>query len=462
MSLTTWTIEQILSLAHDQTMVSAAETVADSAKWNQLGTFAEGFWGEFPNRDKPAHRTLIHMPERFFHCDCPSRKYPCRHILGLSILSIRSADAFHSTLQPEWTQITTGTQDIENHTTVADLDQFQVGLLKAQNGLNAYSKWLRDMIHAGIADLPKKPAGYWVTMANRLSDYGLYKLAAELRRLPALTKMPKLSRPTILMQGLQLKRPSNTRTNDTASMERDWPRWLLQRIGRHYLIALAFQRYERLSPAARADLRYAAGWFADPRDEWSAAAQDHWSVLGSRLELRADENMLHTWIWGEVTHRFALYSRPLTRSAATFQPFLLGTTVDAAVQFYPGSWPFRVKIKHAQNCAKGTGILSPTRSIQAADHRYRQALAVNPWLDIFPQLLADINVLREEGQWFLSDQEGYRWALPDNYNYGWHLASIMAQEHALLFGEWNGRFFNPLSFLENGCWKPLQILRGIK
>ena len=205
MSFTTWTIEQILSLAQDQSLLGAAESVADPAKWLRLGSYNGGIWGEFNNGDKPAHQTLLALPNLSMSCDCPSHKYPCRHTLALALLHTRSPKIFHSAGPPGWVQTFYKLSAAELPRQQPD---FKLQLAKTQAGLEAYALWLQDMVHSGLAELPKKPAKYWVSMANRLSDNGLYKLATEVRQLSSLAKAPNAPKAKALMQGNQLKRPS--------------------------------------------------------------------------------------------------------------------------------------------------------------------------------------------------------------------------------------------------------------
>jgi hypothetical protein len=458
MSLPTWTTEQLFSLAHDHTLVGAAETVADPLKWSRLACYEGGIWGEFGSRDNAPQHTHVLLPSLALSCDCPSRKFPCRHALGLALLYKRTPGLFPSGSPPSWLPTRTGLPTetavlIDRHITNEQLP-------KVQAASNAYSLWLQDLIHSGLAGLPKKPLRYWQTMAQRLAENGLLKLAAELRQMPAATKIPRPAQTPARAQAGLIQTLSTSK--ETSGSDPDWPTLLLQQLGRHYLITQGFARYERLSPAAQADLRYAAGWFAAADDPWAESVHDEWVIAGTYLELRQDENIQHDWLWGQESNRFVLCTRTFPRHDPGFQPFYVGATVDATLNIYPGAWPFRVELETLHEFSSSSKSVPPTTSLKEAQQGFSRALSANPWLDVYPLALGRMDVLRDGQSWLLRDADGYRWPLPENFLYGWHLATFPMQEGLQIFGEWNGRFFTPLSFMESGRWLPMHILRGVK
>ena len=58
MSLTTWTTDQMLSLAPDALMARAAERMANPHGWLSLGHAGGVMWGEYPNHNKEPFRVL--------------------------------------------------------------------------------------------------------------------------------------------------------------------------------------------------------------------------------------------------------------------------------------------------------------------------------------------------------------------------------------------------------------------
>lgn len=457
MRLSTWTTEQILSLAHDQSLSGAAEIAADPEKWQRLGCSTTGIWGEFNNRAKAPQRTFIALPSLAPYCDCLNRKFPCRHVLGLLLLSARQSERFQQEPEPQW-QPSLELSDHSSHL-LLQRQGYQEQLNKAQAALRAYALWLQDMIHSGLAELPKRSPIYFSSMAQQLSDNGLYQLANELRQLPSTAKIPRPNKPAVHTKAAMTAAFTNGKNN--SPINPDWPVMVLQQLGRHYLITQGFSNYDHLSPAAQADLRFAAGWFANPEDPAQGSLHDHWLVAASKLEIRQNENFQHNWLWGSQVQRFVLLTQRIPRQNLSFQPFLTGSKIEARLAFLPGAWPYRVELAGRTKIHQGQMSMLYQSSLNKAQQGFGKALAANPWLDNYAVALGEIKVRRLEGHWFLSDQDGYQWPLPNDFLYGWHLFALPSNSMRI-FGEWNGRFFTPLSYSDGSKLITMHHLRGIK
>ncbi len=459
MNLSTWTTEQLLSLASDQAMVNAGQSAADPGKWARCGRSSQGIWGEFSNRGKPPQQTFISLPNIAPSCNCHSRKFPCRHVLGLTLLYKESPQAFNSTVQPAWLPLP-GDQKKENNGLLTRHRLYEDQLNKAQTILEAYARWLHDLIHSGLATLPKQPPSYWSSMAQRLQENGLYTLGQELRQLPAITKMPRARTPSLLKKTSQANRPRIKKKKSEGPS--DWPLAALQQLGRHYLITQGFANYQQLPPAAQADLRYAAGWFVNPDDPPAKVLRDRWLVIGTRFQGWDKETIQHSWLWGVRSRRFILLSRPFPRQDPAFQPFIIGGTADATLHLLPGAWPFRAQLARLYAFEKQEFMIPVFTSLKEAQSAFGRALSANPWLNLFPLVLGQMEVQRLHKRWYLRDRQGFGWPLPIDFTYGWHLAAMQKNEKTALFGEWNGQFFNPLSFIEGSAPLPMHIINGVK
>ena len=81
-----WNAEQILALAPDASAAKAGNALAQKSKWLRLGFDSRAVWGECQGSGKEPYRTKIDLREPAFACSCPSRKFPCKHGLGLFLL----------------------------------------------------------------------------------------------------------------------------------------------------------------------------------------------------------------------------------------------------------------------------------------------------------------------------------------------------------------------------------------
>lgn len=82
------TLDTIKRLAPDSKSVASAKSVADPRKWSALGVDSAGvLWGEYNGSDQYSLYASSVNPATDTGCSCPSRKRPCKHVLGLLMLA---------------------------------------------------------------------------------------------------------------------------------------------------------------------------------------------------------------------------------------------------------------------------------------------------------------------------------------------------------------------------------------
>jgi hypothetical protein len=87
MALTTES--DVRSEAPDTKAFTAARSVAKSAKWSRLGRDGSVLWGTAIGRSDH-YSVYVDVAHKEFECNCPSRKRPCKHALGLMLLEATS------------------------------------------------------------------------------------------------------------------------------------------------------------------------------------------------------------------------------------------------------------------------------------------------------------------------------------------------------------------------------------
>ena len=96
------TEEQIIQLAPDAASVKAGKGLATRAKWVLLEHSDRAICGHCQGSGKTPYQTVIDTKNVAFKCSCPSRKFPCKHGLGLLFLYAAQAEQFKEADEPEW------------------------------------------------------------------------------------------------------------------------------------------------------------------------------------------------------------------------------------------------------------------------------------------------------------------------------------------------------------------------
>jgi uncharacterized Zn finger protein len=93
-------LEQVLKLAPDDSSAAAGEKLGTPASWQNLGANDDAYWGEC--KGSALYQVRVARPNHAAKCTCPSRKSPCKHVLGLLVLAATMPGALLETQPPEW------------------------------------------------------------------------------------------------------------------------------------------------------------------------------------------------------------------------------------------------------------------------------------------------------------------------------------------------------------------------
>ena len=316
----TWTADKILALAPDAGSAAAGKGLAAARKWVSMGTDDRAVWGECQGSGKDPYKTQIDTLEPAFKCSCPSRKFPCKHALGLFLLAAQPGVVAQSTA-PAWVSdwLAGRAQKAEKRATkpeaapvdaAAQAKRAAERSAKVAAGLKELSLWTKDLVRGGLAAAQAKPHAFWEAPAARMEDAQAKFVADRLRD----------------MAGLPA-------TGD------GWPDRLLLALGRLHLLVEAYGRIDALPPDAQADVRSQIGWTLK-EDEVLAGGEivrDRWAVLGAKVDVENNRRQSRTWLRGQSTGRPALLLA-FAFGAAVLEPGPpQGTEFDADLSFYPGT-----------------------------------------------------------------------------------------------------------------------------
>jgi len=429
-----WTTDQVLALAPDPASIKSGKSLATLSKWGVLGQSDRAIWGECQGSGKEPYRTQVDLSEPAFRCTCPSRKFPCKHGLGLLLIMVNEPTAIINGTPPDWVSAWLDSraqreQKKETQTekvvdTAAQAKRTTARLNKVKSGVEDLQLWLKDLMRQGLASVQSESYNFWEQPAARMID----------------TQAPSLARQLREMAGI-------------AGSGKGWEERLLLRLGKLQLVLAGFQRLETLPLELQADIRSQIGWvqtqtevLADP----GKVERDIWLVMGQQIEMEERLRVNRTWLWGIKSNRSAL----LLQFAHGTQPFetnfIVGDCLEAELAFFDSSYPLRAVIKSRHSDSLSMEHNLGYETIDLAIAAYSNALTHNPWLERFPFLIQQVVPILIDGDAFICDRSTRMIPIAKSFERIWTLLALSGGHPVTIFGEWNGYDFLPLSIWMEG------------
>ncbi|MER6311094.1 SWIM zinc finger family protein, partial [Streptomyces sp. NPDC001657] len=97
-----WTTDQVLALAPDEASRRAGGKLAAPGPWSETGADGSAVWGLCKGSGKKPYQAVVDVQGPAFKCSCPSRKFPCKHALGLLLLWAGGEGAVAAGEPPQW------------------------------------------------------------------------------------------------------------------------------------------------------------------------------------------------------------------------------------------------------------------------------------------------------------------------------------------------------------------------
>ena len=428
-----------MALAPDASSAKAARSCTSPGKWVTKGQNDAAIWGEFQGSGKKPYQTQIDRAGPSFKCSCPSRKFPCKHGLGLLLVLAEKPELVAEAEPPawvsEWLEARAGRAEkkAEKAAEKKPVDPAQQAKRLAARekkiaaGLDELDVFLQDLVRSGLADVRSKPRDYFTTPAARLIDAQAAGLARRVGKLP-----------------------------EIASSGDDWQAKLLAEIGRIHLLAQAYRRQDQLPEDACADVRSHIGWTVG-KDELAALSPvpGTWVVAAEELEEEGHLKTLRTWLIEKNLSQVAMILSFGAAGSMPERPFAPGSECEASLVFYPSAAPLRAAVHEVGECDFAREL--PGKRMEAALADHAAAVAVAPWLEDFPMALTNVVPMRRAGGWWLLDEAAGR-ALPMRTRHGraWQMLAVSGGQSCSLFGLWDGDKFDPLACAADGQMLPLQ------
>ena len=418
-----WTAGQVASLAPDATSLAAARKLTGS--WTLSGHHENALWGLCQGSGSKPYQAIVDLSGPAYKCSCPSRKFPCKHTLGLLVewsegrvpTASEPADFAAEWLdRREEKAVTTRPAA----TKIVDPATARKRAERVAGGLVELDLWITDQIRGGLAAMDKS----WEALdavAARMVDAQAPGVAGTLRTLAGIV----------------------------ASNE-NWPEKVLDELARLHLLVAAHQKIaelpESLQDSVRAHVGYPVG--TDSVLE-RPPVRDHWMVMGTRV---TEEKRLFTrtvWLFGRATGQWAVLL-DFSHGSPSFSgvvPPVVGHQIDADLHFYPGAAALRARLGNLHSEAEPF-TTAPRGSIDGALQSYTDAVSADPWLRSWPVMVSAVTPSYVDGSWFLVDETGT--ALPAEGDSLWTLLGISGGYPVTVCGTWNALAVSPISVFTSG------------
>ena len=397
------TEEQVLQLAPDASSLKSGKDLGNPKKWLNYTYNERVLWGEMQGSGKDPYRTQIDLVATAFKCSCPSRKFPCKHGLGLLLvfaknLSLvtksddepawvkewmdkRQTKAEKKAAAPEPVEVDDKTEE-KRAKEKAKRDNDRLSLVQA--GAAELELLLKDLLRGGFLSIPEKGTAFFEKTAARMVDAKATGLANQVK---GFTKINFYS--------------GNA-----------WHSEVLTQAAETFLLLESFKNIDKQTPSVQEDIRSLVGWNQKKNElldtENFDKVKDNWLVLARSTEQEDDLTIQKHWLLGSETGRYALILDFGYKNTAIPTLLVTGTLTQAELVFYPSNMPFRAVIKNqGSNTTQINLSVSPLPNWTKAQETFVEKLSLFPWADELPMFLSQLTLIMHENVWFLRDTEGY-------------------------------------------------------
>ncbi len=469
------TPEQVLSLAPDKAAAAAAPALANPASWSFAGCDDDAVWGNYVAASAEPYAVAIDLSDDIvgpaYRCNCPSRKIPCKHALGLLLLYSNNGviRAQRLPFAAQWLQ---GRAErppaIETPTSVGvpvashdggeqgsavdgrlgggataprqalpppDPNRLKRQLQRAErmrSGLQELDRWLADRIRVGLAAPSLAEPATWDLLSARLVDAQCGALANRVKRV--------------------------------AAKVGQHPRWhedVLEELALLHALAVGALRASSLPPDLADGVHVATGLTVAKDDVLAGVPSTaRWIVAGVSRTREDRITVQRTWLChaDDAVDAAAGRSQVETQSRTTWAMVLsfgtfgnevtndydVGTAFEADLHWYPGGIALRALVgrAHTEPSPSATGP-SPS-TIAAGLAACGWAIAREPWLERFPLCVSAVPAPAGNARWLLSDDTGSVPLAPGFTR----VAELVCASGGLpitVVGEWGTEGFLPLS-----------------
>jgi len=402
------THDQILQMAPDEASKKAGQQLANSAKWVEKYSHEKALWGDCQGSGSKPYKTIIDLQNLAFKCSCPSRKFPCKHGLGLLLLFASQEIAFSKQEAlaehvADW--ISKRDAKAENKDQKkedkpidekAQQKRIEAREKKVDAGIEELRIWLKDVVRTGIMQVPQNPYQFNHNITTRMVDAQAGGLAAQLRKM-----------------------------NQINFFEEGWQIQLSRQLASVYFLTEAYQNKSHLDEMWQKELNTLIGW---PTSKETVLEQtpvtDHWLIASKTYQEEANITTEKIWLYGYDHQQFALLLNFYAGNQLPQHIYNTGNTLHADLCFYPGVRPIRAIIKQQHALQPGFAELPGVSSLQTGLEQIADQLATQPFVVNIPFILSEMKIIFDKGSWYLQDQDQFIFSLSNSEEHCWDILAI--------------------------------------
>lgn len=381
-----WSTERVTQAAPDAASAKAGAKLAVPATWSETGCTDTLLWGKCQGSGSKPYQTVVDTAAVAYKCSCPSRKFPCKHALGLLHLwargEVADTDA-PADFAAEWAEKRHAREESKAEKaaqkdappTAAQLAAAEKRARardeKVSDGLDELQRWMLDVVGQGVA---AQGPGF----------------RAEVERMAA--RMVDAQAPGIAER---LRQPISVGANDHEGLTR----WVTRTLGPIHLLVRAWQRRDELPDDLVATVRTHLG-FTTGTDEVLArpGVPDQWAVVGFYDHLDRQLTSRRVWLRGLTTQRWAMVLTHTPRSVAPDASLMPGMVVEGSMHYFPGRPELRGVLAPG---FREVPDADPTRlaggDVVTALREFGEAQALDPWLAYWPAAIRGHLELMQNG-----------------------------------------------------------------
>lgn len=418
--------DQIASLSPDPASLKAGQGLSSPSKWIKVEYSPRALWGECQGSGKLPYQTQVDLENIAFKCTCPSRKFPCKHGLGLLILFSKNKTHAKNNEEPSWVAdwLDKRKEKVEKKQSEtpkpvdaeAQAKRADARHKKVVQGIDEVQVWIKDLIRAGLLDLPNHAYDYWQMPSKRLVDAqatGLATLVSEL--------------------------------GNYNYFDDSWKYNVLNQLVKIFTLGEAYKNVDYLPENLKEEVRSLVGFTQSKEDVLAQEGiSDTWMVLSKTAQLMDKVTVERNWLWGKQSKRFALFLQYYVGGQLPEQNLVQNTSLKGEIVFYKGVNNYRALLKKIDSIGN-INDLEFLPDFDAAYEVFNSVFSQNPFVEGVPAMIENIQFIKHGTVFYAKDIHGKTVKINTTLESELHILAITGGKPAHVFMSLNETSAMPLS-----------------